>query len=77
MASYTPPQYVSEATPRGALVRALNSEYPHSLPADMDGVMEFVARWVLLQDRNRAYLGISEAVATLENWHNERRGMLS
>mgnify|MGYP006909289747 CR=1 FL=1 len=71
------PQYITDPTPQGALVRALESAYPHSLPADKSELAGFVAKWVLAQDTTRAYIGITEAGVTLENWWNQRRAGLS
>lgn len=71
------PQHITDPTPEGALVRALSSEYPHSLPFDQVELVEFLVSWVMLQDTTRAYLVMSKAIQVMENWHSERRGMLS
>lgn len=77
MGNYIPPQYADEATPRGALVRMLESKYPHSVPATTAEIGGFLAQWLLNQDSTRPALGLSEAIATLENWYQQRRAVMS
>jgi hypothetical protein len=71
------PQHIQDATPQGALVRALESEYPHSLPATTGEVSAFLAMWVLARNGMRPALGVSEAIATMENWYMQRKATMS